>query len=88
MPRFFVGLYHAQFFFLPAVIALAALDAALLAFWRKETYDWRAALASLADALGRDYVVYRFLPLSLAAPVIGFAWSHRLATLRFTGRRP
>ena len=85
MPRFFTGLYHAQFFFLPAVIALAALEALVLAFWRKEAYDWRAALASLADALGRDYVVYRFLPLSLAAPVIGFAWSHRLTTLPLHG---
>ncbi len=86
MPRFFVELHYlAQFVFLPAVIALAAVEALVLALWRKQAYDWRAALASLADALGRDYLVYRFLPLSLAAPVIRFAWSHRLATLPLQG---
>ncbi len=64
---------------------LAALKALVLAFRWKEACDWGAALASLADALGRDYVVYRFLPLSLGAPVIGFAWSHRPATMPHHG---
>ncbi|HXZ01678.1 MAG TPA: sterol desaturase family protein [Stellaceae bacterium] len=86
MTPFFTELqYLAATVFLPAVIALAALEALVLALWRKEAYDWRAALASLADALGREYVVYRFLPLSLGAPVIGLAWSHRLATLPLDG---
>lgn len=86
MTPFFTELqYLAPLVFLPAVIALAALEALVLAVWRKEAYDWRAALASLADALGREYVVYRFLPLSLGAPVIGLAWSHRLATLPLDG---
>jgi len=86
MTPFFTELqYLAATVFLPAVIGLAALEALVLAVWRKEAYDWRAALASLADALGREYVVYRFLPLSLGAPVIGLAWSHRLATLPLDG---
>jgi len=86
MTPFFTELqYLAALVFLPAVIALAAIEALVLAFWRKEAYDWRAALASLADALGRDFVVYRFLPLSLGAPVIALAWSHRLTTMPLRG---
>jgi sterol desaturase/sphingolipid hydroxylase (fatty acid hydroxylase superfamily) len=86
MAPFFTELqYLAPLVFLPAVIALAAIEALVLTVRRKEAYDWRAALASLADALGREYVVYRFLPLSLGAPVIGLAWSHRLTTLPLEG---
>lgn len=86
MTPFFTELQHwAPLVFLPTVIVLAALEALVLALWGKKTYDWRAAAASLADALGREYVVYRFLPLSIAAPVIGLAWRHRLATLPLDG---
>lgn len=66
--------------FLPLVILAAAIEAAVLAR-RPGGYDWRASLASLADALGREYVVHRYLGFSLAFPVIFFAWNHRLATL-------
>ncbi len=66
---------------LPAVVVLAAIEAAVLAAVAGRPYDWRASLASLADALARDYVVYKLLPLSLAAPVIGWAWRHRIATI-------
>ncbi len=86
MLAFFTELQHfAPLVLLPAVIALAAVEALVLAVWRKEAYDWRAALASLADALGREFVVYRFLPLSLGAPVIALAWSHRLTTMPLSG---
>lgn len=86
MLAFFIELQHfAPLVLLPAVIALAAVEALVLAVWRKEAYDWRAALASLADALGREFVVYRFLPLSLGAPVIALAWSHRLTTMPLSG---
>jgi sterol desaturase/sphingolipid hydroxylase (fatty acid hydroxylase superfamily) len=64
--------------FVPLVIVAAIIEAAVLA--RRGRYDWRAALGSLADALGREYVVYRYLPLSLAYPVIVWAWTHRLWT--------
>jgi sterol desaturase/sphingolipid hydroxylase (fatty acid hydroxylase superfamily) len=85
MPKFFIELsYLSHVVFLPAVIVLAVAEALVLAFWRR-AYDWRAALASLADALGRDYIVNRYLALSLAAPVIGLAWRHRLATLPLDG---
>ncbi|MGC2083738.1 MAG: sterol desaturase family protein [Bradyrhizobium sp.] len=68
-------------FALPAVIAIATMEAIVLAGVMRRSYNWRAYLASLADALGREYLVYAFVPLSLATPAIGFAWRHRLFTV-------
>src|SRR5882762_3054059 len=68
-------------FALPAVIVIATLEGLVLAVVMRRDYNWRAYLASLADALGRQYFVYTFLPLSLAQPVVDFAWSHRLFTV-------
>jgi sterol desaturase/sphingolipid hydroxylase (fatty acid hydroxylase superfamily) len=68
-------------FALPAVIAIATLEGIALALVMRHRYDWRAYLASLADALGRQYVVPMVLPLSLAGPAIDLAWRHRLFTL-------
>ncbi len=68
-------------FALPAVILIATLEGVVLAVVMRRNYNWRAYLASLADALGRQYFVYAFLPLSLAQPVVDFAWSHRLFTV-------
>jgi sterol desaturase/sphingolipid hydroxylase (fatty acid hydroxylase superfamily) len=73
--------YLAPLVFVPLVIIAAAIEAVIYARWGRRAYDWRAALASLADALGREYLVYRYLPLSLAVPVIGWAWTHRVATV-------
>ena len=78
-------LYLMPLVFLPAVIALAALEAAVLVLWKRQAYNWRASLASLADAIGRDFVVYRYLPFGLAVPVIGWAWAHRLTTVPLSG---
>ena len=66
------------YYSLPAVIVVSMVEALVLALRRRGAYDWRAALASLVDALGRQYVVYVFLPLSIAGPLIGWAWSHRI----------
>jgi sterol desaturase/sphingolipid hydroxylase (fatty acid hydroxylase superfamily) len=74
-------LVQALKFTLPAEIAIATLEAIVLAVVMRRSYDWRAYLASLADALGREYLVLTFLPLSLAAPAIDFAWRHRLSTV-------
>lgn len=68
-------------FALPAVVAIASLEAVVLAVAMRRSYNWRAYLASLADALGRQYVVQVFVPLSLATPLVDFAWSHRLFTV-------
>src|SRR5580704_13820218 len=64
----------------PGVIALSAIEAGAL--WAvRRSYDWRAALASLADLLVRQYVVYAYLAFGLADPLIGWAVQHRVATL-------
>jgi len=74
-------LVHILRFALPIVIVMATLEALVLAVVMRRGYNWRAYLASLADALGRQYVVLPFLSLSLAAPAVQFAWSHRLLTV-------
>lgn len=74
-------LVHILRFALPVVVAIATLEAFVLALVMRRRYNWRAYLASLADALGRQYIVLAFLPLSIAAPAVQFAWSHRLFTV-------
>src|ERR1700744_6641241 len=68
-------------FSLPGAIAIATLEALFLYFVMRKDYNWRAYFASLADALGREYVVFTFLTISLAGPLIGYAWQHRLFTV-------
>jgi sterol desaturase/sphingolipid hydroxylase (fatty acid hydroxylase superfamily) len=70
-----------QFFTPPVVILLATMEALVLWRVRREPYNWRAFLASLADLAGRTYVVQIFLRFSLAAPLIGLAWQHRVTTV-------
>jgi sterol desaturase/sphingolipid hydroxylase (fatty acid hydroxylase superfamily) len=70
---------------LPAVIVIATVEAVVLGFVMRRRYDWKAYLASLADALSRQYLVGVFLPLSIAGPLIGWAWTHRLATIPLSG---
>lgn len=81
MNPFLSYLFYALFYSTPVVIVLATVEALVLAFAKKRDYNWRAAFASLVDALGREYLVYQYLPLSIAAPVVLWAWTHRVATL-------
>jgi sterol desaturase/sphingolipid hydroxylase (fatty acid hydroxylase superfamily) len=74
-------LVHMLQFALPVVIAIATLEGLAVALVMRRTYNWRAYFASLADALGRQYIVLSFLSASLAAPAINCAWSHRLFTV-------
>jgi sterol desaturase/sphingolipid hydroxylase (fatty acid hydroxylase superfamily) len=67
----------------PAVIALAAAEAAALWMLRRH-YDWRAALASLADLLIRQYVVYVYLAFGPVDWLIGWLYVHRIATVPLT----
>src|SRR5215470_9867891 len=69
-------------FALPAVIVIATLEGLVLAFVMRRNYNWRAYLASLADALGRQYIVLTFFTLSLATPAFDLARSHRLFTIQ------
>ena len=61
------------------VIGAAALEGLVQTFVRRQAYDWRAFAASLADAVGRRAV--DALGLSIAAPVIAWAYAHRELTL-------
>lgn len=64
----------------PVVIALAAIEAAVLML-RRRAYDWRAALCSLADLLVRQYIVYVYLAFGPVDWLTGFVWTHRLWTI-------
>ncbi|SDN55688.1 Sterol desaturase/sphingolipid hydroxylase, fatty acid hydroxylase superfamily [Afipia sp. GAS231] len=68
-------------FSLPVFIAIATLEALFLAVVMRRDYNWRAYFASLADGLGREYIVYIFLSASIASPLIRLAWDHRLFTV-------
>jgi sterol desaturase/sphingolipid hydroxylase (fatty acid hydroxylase superfamily) len=68
-------------FALPVVIVIATLEGLLLALVMRRNSNWRAYFASLADALGRQYVIVTLFSLSLAAPAWDFAHSHRLFTI-------
>ncbi|HJU17683.1 MAG TPA: sterol desaturase family protein [Stellaceae bacterium] len=69
----------------PALIALATAEGVVRSAAGERSYDWRASLASLADLLVRNYVVYVWLSFSLAGPLIGLAWRHRVATVPLGG---
>jgi hypothetical protein len=68
-------------FALPVVIVIATLEGLLLAVVMRRNYNWRAYFASLADALGRQYIVLTFFTVSLAAPASGWAYRHHLFTI-------
>jgi sterol desaturase/sphingolipid hydroxylase (fatty acid hydroxylase superfamily) len=70
---------------LPAVIALATIEGLILTFVARRAYDWRSYAASVTDALVREYLVYALVTVSVAGPLIGFAWTHRLTTVPLSG---
>jgi sterol desaturase/sphingolipid hydroxylase (fatty acid hydroxylase superfamily) len=61
------------------VLGAATLEGLVQTFVRRQTYDWRAYGASLADAVGRRAV--DALGLSIAAPVLAWAHAHRVDTI-------
>jgi sterol desaturase/sphingolipid hydroxylase (fatty acid hydroxylase superfamily) len=70
---------------LPTVIALATLEGLILTFVVRRPYNWRSWAASATDALVREYLVYAFVAVSLAGPLIDLAWRHRLTTVPLNG---
>jgi sterol desaturase/sphingolipid hydroxylase (fatty acid hydroxylase superfamily) len=66
-------------YFLPVVIAAATVEALVLAR-RRHDYDWLAYAASLGNVLARRIIRFA-APLSLAGPVLGYAYQHRLFTV-------
>lgn len=61
------------------VVTAATLEGMVQSFVRHQAYDWRAYAASMADALGRRAV--DALGISIAAPVLAWAFTHRITTL-------
>ncbi|MDB5851564.1 MAG: putative fatty acid hydroxylase, partial [Rhodoferax sp.] len=61
------------------VIAAATAEGLVQTWLRRQPYDWRAYAASIADAIGRRAV--DALGLSVAAPVLAWAFEHRLQTI-------
>lgn len=66
------------FVFLVIAIVSALIEALILS--RRKGYDWKAMAVSIANLAGRQ-IVSVVLPLSLAAPILGMAWTHRLTTM-------
>jgi sterol desaturase/sphingolipid hydroxylase (fatty acid hydroxylase superfamily) len=64
------------------VLTCATLEGLVRSFWLKHAYDWRAFAASLGDFVMRRAV--EALGLSLAAPVVAWAYAQRLGTLELT----
>ena len=62
----------------PSVFVLSLIEAAVLS--RRSRYDWRALGVSAFDLLAR-IAVGRFLPLSIATPLVIWAVRHRVATI-------
>jgi sterol desaturase/sphingolipid hydroxylase (fatty acid hydroxylase superfamily) len=63
---------------LPVVLGAALLEAWLLS--RRERYDWKAFGVSMVNLVAR-HAVSVLLPLSVAGPVLRWAWEHRLGTV-------
>jgi|HubBroStandDraft_1064217.scaffolds.fasta_scaffold00022_11 sterol desaturase/sphingolipid hydroxylase (fatty acid hydroxylase superfamily) len=62
----------------PVVVGIAALEAAVLTFIMKRRYNWKASLASLADAVTRQYILRSVLQFGVAAPAIYWAATHTI----------
>jgi sterol desaturase/sphingolipid hydroxylase (fatty acid hydroxylase superfamily) len=65
----------------PAVLVLALIEALILS--RRQGYDWRAFGVSALDLVLR-IAVNILLPLSIAGPVVRWAFVHRLTTIELT----
>jgi len=61
------------------VLGAATLEGLVQTFVLRRRYDWRAYAASLADAVGRRAV--DALGLSIAAPLLAWAYAHRVQTI-------
>ena len=70
------------FALLALVLAAATLEGLVQTFVRRQPYDWRAYAASVADAVGRRAV--DALGISLAAPVLAWAYAHRVGSIALT----
>ena len=63
---------------LPVVLSAAVVEGLWLSRTRAEGYDWKAWGCSLADLVGRRLL--SFIPYTLTAPWLAWAWEHRFFT--------
>ena len=63
---------------LPTVVLASLAEAIVLA--RVRSYDWRASAVSLFDLFVR-VAVQILLPLSIATPLIAYAYRHRIGAI-------
>ena len=61
---------------LPIVLLVSLIEALVLSWKQPGSYDWKAAGISVLDQALRRVVA--LAPLSIAAPIFGWAWDHRL----------
>ncbi|WP_397449141.1 sterol desaturase family protein [Pseudomonas sp. NA-150] len=61
------------------VLVAATLEGLVQTFVRHKAYDWKAYAASMADAIARRGI--DALGLSIAAPILAWAYAHRINTL-------
>lgn len=73
---------HLLFYAFPIVVGIAALEAIVMIFLRKRSYNWRGSLASLADGVTRQ-LFPRYLKLGIALPVIEWLENHQLHLVSF-----
>jgi sterol desaturase/sphingolipid hydroxylase (fatty acid hydroxylase superfamily) len=62
-----------------AILLFALAEALVLQRLRPGHFDWSQAWLSVGDLLGRQLLA--LLPLNIAAPLLAWAWQHRLFTL-------
>lgn len=72
---------HTLSYALPIVMAIAALEAVLLIFVWRRSYNWKASLASAADALFRQYVLRFVVPFTIAGPAMYWASTHQIGVI-------
>ena len=69
---------------LPALVLISVIEAIVLS--RSHTYDWKALGVSLASLVFRHLFAV-MVPLSLASPLIAWAWEYRLTTIELDSWR-
>jgi sterol desaturase/sphingolipid hydroxylase (fatty acid hydroxylase superfamily) len=67
------------YFVAPTIVLLSLLEALVLQ-WRRGRYDWRGMGVSYFDFALR-IVITRFVPLTIAAPLVGWVHRHRVGEI-------
>ncbi len=66
----------------PITYAISVIEAGILSYFLKKSYDWHAACANWACGLGKT-IVYLF-PYSIHVPIFRYVWDNRIFDLSIT----